>query len=129
MRSSSMPLLDSSRVCPCAAPDASNKAAHTQAARFKGRRWMRAESFIDRLPRQGADVGPHGGLENASWLFVRRREGVSPDGSFQESVRGRSDTGQAVKFKLQHDAGVAIAGAVAHVAPSDQSQAPAAGTV
>ena len=37
-----------------------------------------------------------------------------------------SDTGQAVKFKLQQDSGVGIPGAIRDISAADQSQAPAA---
>ena len=38
-----------------------------------------------------------------------RADGVSPNRPLQESIGAHSDTGQAVKFKLQQDAGVDVA--------------------
>ena len=55
--------------------------------------------------------------------------GVSWNGALQKSAGVVSDTGQSVKFKLQLNARVDIAGAIDHIAPGDEAQAPAARAV
>src|SRR5690606_27365974 len=58
-----------------------------------------------------------------------RARRVSSNGPLEESVGVVSDTGQSVKFKLQQDARVGVAAAVADVVPRDQAESPAAGAI